>query len=102
SELMIQRNCKNFQVLNSNQYISKNYSVSPQTSTTNANAYAFGNYAYGSATTTSHGGNAYETSRASSSLDVQCVSAEANPGTGIFDSQFMNNSLKEKYKIGEK
>lgn len=99
SELMIQRNCKNFQILSNNQRIKSEYLVSPQTSTTNASAYMYGNYINGRATTTTHGGNIQAVERATTNLDVQCVNAEANPILGIFDSQFINNALKTKYRI---
>lgn len=102
SELMIQRGCKSFQVMSSNQYIKSNYSISPQTRTTNASAFTYGNYIHGSATTTSYGGNIETINRASTNLDVQCVNESANPSVGIFDSQFINNSLKAKYGVGEK
>lgn len=102
SELMIQRGCKSFQVIGNNQYIKSNYSISPQSHTTNASAYTYGNYIHGNATTTSYGGNIQTVSRASTNLDVQCVDVSANPSIGVFDSQFMNNSLKSKYKISEK
>ncbi|WP_336948627.1 CC0125/CC1285 family lipoprotein [Acinetobacter junii] len=99
SELMLERSCNSFEVLNGKDYVNTLYMETPRTSTTNASAYVYGNYATGSATTTSYGGGLQSINKASTTLDVRCVNQEADPSRNIYDSQFLNQKLKKKYRI---
>ncbi|NNP70926.1 hypothetical protein [Acinetobacter sp. Ac_5812] len=99
SDLMQSKGCKSFQVLNGKDSISTSYVDLPRTTTTNANVYGYGNYATGNATTTSYGGGLQSVHRAKTTIDVRCVEAEADPSQNIFDTNFINQKLKQKYKI---
>ncbi|HFE9764558.1 TPA: hypothetical protein ACGA4J_001321 [Acinetobacter baumannii] len=99
SELMINRQCKNFQVLNSKDSVNTSYYATPQTTTTNVSAYRYGNYINGSATSVSSGGGVEAVNRARSTIEVRCVNQEPDPSMNIFDAIFINQKLKQKYKI---
>lgn len=99
SELMLSRGCKSFQVLNGKDTVNTSYVDLPRTTSTNANVYAYGNYATANATTTTYGGGLKSVHRAKTTLDARCINAEADPSQNIFDTNFINQKLKQKYKI---
>ncbi|MFX9871525.1 hypothetical protein ABTP57_04425 [Acinetobacter baumannii] len=99
SELMINRQCKNFQVLNSKDTVNTSYYSTPQTTITNVSAYRYGNYINGNATSVSSGGGYEAVNRARSTIEVRCVNQEPDPSMNIFDANFINQRLKQKYKI---
>ncbi len=99
SDLMLSRGCKSFQVLNGKDTVNTSYVDLPRTTSTNANVYAYGNYATANATTTTYGGGLQSVHRAKTTLDARCINAEADPSQNIFDTNFINQKLKQKYKI---
>lgn len=99
SDLMMGRECKSFQVLNLKNQTDTSYIDMPKTSTTSANVYTYGNYATGNATTTSFGGGLQSVNKAKTTLDVKCSNQEADPSLNIYDTNFINQKLKLKYKI---
>ncbi|HBM1866028.1 MULTISPECIES: CC0125/CC1285 family lipoprotein [Acinetobacter] len=99
SDLMLSRGCKSFQVLNGKDTVNTSYVDLPRTTSTNANVYAYGNYATANATTTTYGGGLQSVHRAKTTLDARCINAEADPSQNIFDTNFINQKLKQKYRI---
>ncbi|MHC3044934.1 CC0125/CC1285 family lipoprotein [Acinetobacter nosocomialis] len=99
SDLMLSRGCKSFQVLNGKDTVNTSYVDLPRTTSTNANVYAYGNYATANATTTTYGGGLQSVHRAKTTLDARCINAEADPSQNIFDTNFINQKLKEKYRV---
>lgn len=99
SDLMLSRGCKSFQVLNGKDTVNTSYVDFPRTTSTNANVYAYGNYATANATTTTYGGGLQSVHRAKTTLDARCINAEADPSQNIFDTNFINQKLKQKYRI---
>ncbi|HCQ9935465.1 CC0125/CC1285 family lipoprotein [Acinetobacter nosocomialis] len=99
SDLMLSNGCKSFQVLNGKDSINTSYVELPRTTTTNANIYGYGNYASANATTMTYGGGLKSVHRAKTTIDVRCINAEADPSQNIFDTNFINNKLKQKYRI---
>lgn len=99
SELMLSNKCTNFQVLNPKDSVSTSYYSTPQTSSTNISAYQHGNYINGNATTITSGGGYESINRARTTIEVRCVNREADPSLNIFDSKFINQKLKQKYRI---
>lgn len=99
SDLMLSKGCKSFQVLNGKDTVNTSYVDLPRTTTTNANVYAYGNYATANATTTTYGGGLQSVHRAKTTLDARCINAEADPSQNIFDTNFINQKLKQKYRI---
>ncbi|MDB0280628.1 hypothetical protein CTY88_03950 [Acinetobacter seifertii] len=99
SDLMLARNCKSFQVLKTSDDSSSGQYFLPQTQTTNANVSVYGNSAYGNATTTTYGGGLVRAHYPKITLEVQCSTETWDLNKGIYDTNFINKSLKEKYKI---
>jgi len=66
----------------------------PGSSTTTANATAYGNSAFGSSTTTFNPGTALYSPE--SGLTVACLQEKK---TGLWDAEFLAQSLKTKYEI---
>lgn len=99
SDLMLSRGCKSFQVLKGKDTVNTSYVDLPRTTSTNANVYAYGNYATANATTTTYGGGLQSVHRAKTTLDARCINAEADPSQNIFDTNFINQKLKQKYRI---
>ncbi|HHP4769555.1 TPA: CC0125/CC1285 family lipoprotein [Acinetobacter baumannii] len=99
SDLMLSKGCKSFQVLNGKDSVNTSYVDLPRTTSTNANVYAYGNYATANATTTTYGGGLQSVHRAKTTLDARCINAEADPSQNIFDTNFINQKLKQKYRI---
>lgn len=99
SDLIIAKGCPSFKVINSKNSTNSSYYQAPVTQTTNANASLLGNYMYGSATTTTYGGELNRIDREKTSLEVQCSAELPNPSEGIYDAKFINKSLKIKYQI---
>ncbi|HCQ9930471.1 hypothetical protein LDY95_02680 [Acinetobacter baumannii] len=99
SDLMLSKGCKSFQVLNGKDTVHTSYVDLPRTTSTNANVYAYGNYATANATTTTYGGGLQSVHRAKTTLDARCINAEADPSKNIFDTNFINQKLKEKYRV---
>ena len=73
--------------------------TTPVTTTTNANAYAVGNMAYGSATSTSYGGNTFFVSYPSANNTVVMFKDKPDVAGVIFDAQFVCASVGAKYKV---
>jgi hypothetical protein len=73
--------------------------TTPVTTTTNANAYAVGNTAYGTATSTSYGGNTYLVSMPSANNTVVMFKERPNTESMVFDARFVCRTVGAKYKV---
>src|SRR3990172_5158619 len=73
--------------------------TTPTTSDTTGSAYGSGNYAYGSATTTTYGGQTYFVSKPSTTNTILCFKEKPETGGLVFDAEFVARSLKQKYGI---
>ena len=93
SELCLSRNL-NYMKVDSVTTETQKTGYIPGSSTTTANAYGYGNSAYGSATTTYYPGTDLYSPQ--SGLTVKCVSENSE---GAWDATFLSSSLKAKYKI---
>ncbi|MEG2263904.1 MAG: hypothetical protein RSC68_06010 [Acinetobacter sp.] len=99
SELMGSRGCWAFEVVKSNSEVREMSFYMPKTQSTNATVSSFGNTAYGNATTTTYGGNEIKQYFPRTSIDVKCSKKEVDIENGIFDTEFIQIALKQKYKI---
>ncbi len=99
AELASKNKCRSFQVMNGRNAVSSTLVSLPKTQTTNTNAHIYGNYITGQSTTTTYGGGVQSINRANTSIDVRCVNQEADPSIDIYDTDFLKQKLKEKYKI---
>lgn len=102
SDLMIERGCNAFKVV---KYTSNGRSSAimlPQTQTTYASVNNIGNQTFGSATTSSVGGGLMRLYMPRITIEAKCSSGDADIENGVYDSKFINQSIKKKYKIMDK
>ena len=102
SDLMLERNCPSFVVVKSSEEVRKGSLFIPQTQTTYSNATAYGNTAYGTATTTTMGGGFATLHFPKVTMEVKCTADLPDLEKNIYDVKFINKSLKTKYKIDGK
>lgn len=98
AELTLNNGFKYFSIINSNNYTSNSTYVSPTTSNTTGSAYSSGNYAYGSATTTTSGGQVYNISKPSSSNTIVCFKEKPN-NMFSYNAKFIYKNIRKKYNI---
>lgn len=73
--------------------------TTPTQSYTTANATAYGNSAYGTARTTTTGGQTFHISKPSSTNTIMCFKERPDTQGIVYNAQFICNSLGEKYKV---
>lgn len=101
SDLMMEKGCSAFKVLNQTDNSRSSALYLPQTQTTNASATIMGNSAFGNATTSTYGGGMLGIVFPRISLDVKCSTDVPNLEQHIYDTKFINQSLKTKYKVSQ-
>ncbi|MCK5271480.1 MAG: hypothetical protein KAJ52_02845 [Sedimentisphaerales bacterium] len=98
AELALENGYKYFVIIDANSYTSNSTYTTPTTSRTTGSAYGYGNYAYGSATTTTTGGQTYNISKPSSLNTIVCFKEKPNTGFS-YDAKFIYESITQKYSI---
>ena len=73
--------------------------TTPTQSYTTGSAYGYGNTAYGSATTTTYGGQTFIIQRPSATNTILCFKERPEVAGLVFDAEFVKKSLKQKYEI---
>ena len=73
--------------------------TAPTQSYTTANASVYGNTAYGSAITTTTGGETYLITKPSATNTIVCFKEKPDVSGLVFDAEFITKSLKDKYGI---
>lgn len=101
SDLMLERSCPSFLVVKSSEEVRKGNLFIPQTQTTYSNATAYGNTAYGTANTTTLGGGLATLHFPKVVMEVKCTNDRPDLENKIYDTKFINKSLKAKYKINK-
>lgn len=101
SELMEQKGCSSFRVVNWADNSRSGALFLPQTQSTLASATVVGNSAFGNATTSTYGGGVVGVVYPRISLDVKCSTDAPNLEQHIYDTKFINRSLKAKYKVSQ-
>jgi hypothetical protein len=75
--------------------------TTPSTSNTTASATVYGNTAYGSAQTTTYGGQTFVFKKPGRENTIVCFPDRPNVDGVVFDAQFVWNSISGKYDLGE-
>ena len=98
AELTLQNGYAYFVIVDEESHTRNSTYTTPTTSNTTANVYGSGNYAYGTATTTTSGGQTYNISKPSNSNTI--VLFEEKPESGFsYNAEFIYRELREKYGI---
>ena len=98
AELTLEHGFQYFTIIDANSYTSNSTYTTPTTSHTTGSAYVAGNYAYGSATTTTTGGQTYKISKPSSSNTIVCFK-EKPSAVFTYNAHFIYKSIRQKYGI---
>jgi hypothetical protein len=98
AELTLENGYKYFAIIDADSHTSHSSYTTPTRSHTIGSAYAYGDYAYGSATTITTGGQTYNTTRSSSSNTIVCFE-EKPESTFTYNAKFIYKKLRQKYGI---
>jgi uncharacterized protein YceK len=101
AELTLQNGFRYFVIVDSEKHSDIGSFTTPSTSYTTGSAYVSGNYATGSATTTTYGGQTIVFSKPSSINTIICFKEKPGINGLVFDARFVSKSIKEKYGITE-
>jgi len=99
AEVAIENGYRYFIIIESEKYSKVGAYTTPSTSYTTGSAYSYGNYAYGSATTTTYGGQTYLISKPRSNNTILCFKEKPDINALIFDAEFVIKSMRENYGI---
>lgn len=99
SELMKNNQCNAFKVVRASDEVRTGGLLLPQTQTTNVSLSSFGNTTTGNSTSTRYGGGVATLYFPKTTLEVKCVTENPDVEKGIYETDFINSSLKSKYKI---
>lgn len=98
AELALENGYKYFVIIDANSYTSNSTYTTPTTSHTTGSAHTYGNHTYGSATTTTTGGQTYNISKPSSSNTIVCFKEKPEEGFS-YNAEFIYKSITQKYGI---
>lgn len=98
AELTLQHGYNYFVIVEEQNHTRNSTYTTPTTSNTTANVYGSGNYAYGTATTTTYGGQTYNISKPSTSNTIILFKEKPEDGFS-FNAEFIYKELREKYGI---
>lgn len=102
AELALEQGYQFFVIVDADSYSTYSTYTTPTTSKTKANAYGSGNYAYGTATTVTTGGQTIEYVKPRSTNTIVCFTERPEDTGGlIYEARFIVNSLKGKYKLDD-
>lgn len=99
AELTMQSRYKYFVIIDANSYTSNSTYTTPITSNTTASVNSYGNYAYGTATTTTTGGQTYLISKPSAVNMIVCFKEKPTSGFS-YNAEFIFKNIAKKYHIG--
>jgi len=102
SELALQNGFRYFIVVDSEKSSRLSTYTTPTTSHTTANAYGYGNYAYGTATTTTSGGKTHVISKPRATNTIVCFNEKPQINGLVFDAEYVSRSIKEKYGLEDR
>lgn len=97
AEIAKENGFRYFIIVSSEKDVSHSTYTTPTTSYTNASAYGYGNYAYGSATTNTYGGQTYDIAKPSASNTIVCYKDKPDLPVIIYDAEFVYSSIRNKY-----
>lgn len=99
AEVTTENGFRYFIVVESGKDSSLSTYTTPTQSHTTGSAYGYGNTAYGSATTTTTGGQTYIIRKPSTTNMILCFKEKPNVAGLIFEAEFVKKSLRQKYSI---
>ncbi len=99
AEVATENGFRYFIVVESGKDSSLSTYTTPTQSYTTGSAYGYGNTAYGSATTTTYGGQTYIIRKPSATNTIVCFKEKPDVAGLVFDAEFVKKSLKQKYGI---
>jgi len=99
AEVTMENGFRYFVVVESGRDASVSAFTTPTQSYTTGSAYSYGNTAYGSATTTTYGGQTFFIRTPSATNTILCFKEKPEIAGLVFDAEFVTKSLKRKYEI---
>jgi hypothetical protein len=99
AELTIKNGFTHFVVIDSQSREKHGTYTTPTQSYTTANANAYGNSAYGTAYTTTYGGQTFNISKPSTTNTIMCFKGKPDIQGLVYDAQFLCNSLGSQYEV---
>lgn len=99
ADITLSKGFKYFTVIDGNTSETQHSYTTPKQSFTNANATAYGNSAYGTATTTTYGGQTFTSSRPTSTNTIMCFNEKPENHYPIYDARFICDSIGNKYNV---
>lgn len=101
AEVVLENGFRYFVIVESEKGSKVGAYTTPTTSHTTGSAYGSGNYAYGSATTTTSGGQTYFISRPRATNTILCFKEKPEINGLVFDAEFVAKSIKQKYGLNK-
>jgi len=101
AELTLENGFTHFIIVDSSQYSKQGVYTTPSTSYTTGSAQSYGSGAYGSATTTTYGGQTHLTSKPRATNTIVCFKGKPQIEGLVYDAKFVYKSVTEKYDIKE-
>jgi len=101
AEVVLENGFRYFVIVESEKGSKVSAHTTPSTSYTTGSAYGYGNYAHGSATTTTSGGQTYFISKPRATNTILCFKEKPEINGLVFDAEFVTKSIKQKYEIGK-
>jgi len=101
AELTLDRGFRYFVIVESEKDTKIGTYTTPTQSYTTGSAYGYGNYAYGTATTTTYGGQTYFITKPRTTNTILCFKQKPEIKGLVFDAEFVVKSIKQKYRISK-
>lgn len=99
AEIAKKNGFSHFMIIDRKNVTTRSTMTTPVQSYTTANAYAVGNYAYGSATTTTHGGQTIEFIKPRSSNIIKCFREKPVLNALIYDASLVCASIGARHGV---
>ncbi len=99
AEVALENGYNYFIIVDSEKYSKTGTYTTPTRSYTTGSAYDYGNYAYGSATTTTYGGQTYFISKPRAVNTIVCFKEKPDINGIVYNSEFVVKSIRTKYGI---
>jgi hypothetical protein len=97
AELTLEKGFRYFIIVESEKNTKIGTYTTPTQSYTTGSAYGYGNYAYGSATTTTYGGQTYIITKPRATNTILCFKDKPSINGLVYDAEFVVKSIKQKY-----
>ena len=98
AELTLQNGFTHFVIVDGRSHAEYGTFTTPSVSTTTGSASLYGNTAFGSATTTTTGGQTFMIAKPSVTNTIVCFDRKPNVAALVYDAQFVFRSLAKKYE----